>query len=59
MGACSGRSTTIVFQPNERARAFVETWVQLSGTAALGWVDQHTLIEAMAQVPDLSVSLEG
>lgn len=55
-GRMFGRSTTMLFRPTARARAFVATWVRLSDSAPHGWVDQHTLTEAITQTPGLSVT---
>lgn len=49
------RSGTIVVRPTARAEAFVENWVRISSGAPRGTIDQHTLPQAIAATPGLSV----
>lgn len=51
----NARSGTLVVRPTARARAFVETWGNLSAAAPLGSVDQRTLPAAIATTPGLTV----
>lgn len=50
-----GRSSVMVFRPTERARAFVQKWIDLGRNAPPGMVDQHTLPVAVAQTPHLLI----
>lgn len=54
-GRLFARSGTMVFRPTPIARAFVGEWASLSETSPSGWVDQHTLTEAIALTPGLSI----
>ncbi len=54
-GRLFARSGTMVLRPTKRAASFVTAWKRLSETAPDGYVDQHTLTEAIVHTPGLSV----
>ncbi len=54
-GRLFGRSGTMVLRQTDRARSMVSCWANLSDGATAGLVDQHTLTEAIARTPGLSI----
>lgn len=53
----NARSGTIVLRNTPAATRFVRKWMELGRRAPKGTVDQHTLPIAIAETPDLSVTM--
>ena len=54
-GRLFGRTTTMVFRPTQVAHDLVNEWVAISANAPPGYVDQHTLTEAIARTSGLVI----